>query len=104
MNLHPKQILVWQRVITEIAAKRDYLIYLLLALAGSHARYKYFVSKLDDSTLASYQVSGCGVGDSTADHEIHRIIKHHQKGLQKFQEALCQVTPVITDKVSVARY
>ncbi|KAJ1709870.1 hypothetical protein NYO67_7993 [Aspergillus flavus] len=99
MSLHPKRADVWQRVIPEIAMKREYLMHLLLALAGSHARYEYYTSKLADSTSASFQESDCGVGDSAAGCGLHRIVEHHQEGLQRFQEALCQVSPMTAEEI-----
>ncbi|KAL2871021.1 Zn(II)2Cys6 transcription factor [Aspergillus lucknowensis] len=96
MNLHPKRIVVWQRVIPEIATKREYLMHLLLALAGSHARYEYYVSTRADSASP---FSDCGVGDFAAGRELHRIIAHHQKGLQGFQEALSRITPATAEEV-----
>lgn len=99
MSLHPKRADVWQRVIPEIAMKREYLMHLLLALAGAHARYEYYTSKLADSTSASFQESNCGVGDSAAGCGLHRIVEHHQEGLQGFQEALCQVSPMTAEEI-----
>ncbi|KAL2840181.1 hypothetical protein BJY01DRAFT_218766 [Aspergillus pseudoustus] len=99
MNLHPKRIMVWQRVIPEIARKREYLMHLLLALAGSHARYEYHVSELADSTSASYQGSDCGVGDFSTDRDLHCIVKHHQKGLEGFREALGQISSRTAEEV-----
>ncbi|KAL2850773.1 hypothetical protein BJX68DRAFT_72421 [Aspergillus pseudodeflectus] len=99
MNLHPKRIMVWQRAIPEIARKREYLMHLLLALAGSHARYECYVSELADPTSASYQDSDCVVGDSSTDRDLHCIVTHHQKGLQGFREALGQISSITAEEV-----
>ncbi|KAL5041627.1 hypothetical protein BDW71DRAFT_163907 [Aspergillus fruticulosus] len=99
MSLHPKRIVVWQRVIPEIARKREYLMHLLLALAGLHARYEYYVSELADSISTSYQDSDCGVGDSSTDRDLHRIVEHHQRGLQGFREALGQMSSATAEEV-----
>jgi Fungal specific transcription factor domain len=99
MSLHPARVAMWQRVIPEIATKRKYLMHLLLALAGMHARFEYQASTPIDSNPTDYQNDACFVGNSSADVDLHRMIEHHQQGLEGIQEALCYVSSATAEDV-----
>ncbi|KAJ5196980.1 C6 finger domain protein [Penicillium cf. viridicatum] len=73
MTLHPEKALVWERIITDIASEAEYLMHLLLALAG-----------LDVLTTHS------NISNQTKHNNslIQIVIKHHQKGLKGLQQGI----------------
>lgn len=73
MTLHPEKALVWERIITDIASEAEYLMHLLLALAG-----------LDVLTAHS------NTSDQTKhdDSLIQILIGHHQEGLKGLQQEI----------------
>ncbi|KAF3402547.1 hypothetical protein DPV78_004257 [Talaromyces pinophilus] len=99
MSLHPTRVVMWQRVIPEIATKREYLMHLLLALAGMHAQYEYYTSTVVDSNPTDYRNGAYFDGNSSADVDLYRMIEHHQKGLEGVQEALYHVSSATAEDV-----
>jgi hypothetical protein len=73
MTLHKIKTEVWERVILDLAASNDFLMHLVLALAG-----------LDILTT--------GVSSISLSPRLHSIMEHHQQGLAGLQEALCATT------------
>ncbi|CAI7661510.1 unnamed protein product [Penicillium viridicatum] len=72
MTLHPEKSLVWERIIPDIASDAEYLMHLLLALAGldilrTHSN-DFYQTKHDGSL-------------------IKIVIRHHQEGLKVFKKA-----------------
>lgn len=92
MSLHPKRVVTWHRVIPELATKRDFLMHLLLALAGMHARFEYYASALVDPNTTEDRNGACFVGNPSADVDLYRMIEHHQKGLEGIQDVLCHTS------------
>ncbi|OKL62590.1 hypothetical protein UA08_02372 [Talaromyces atroroseus] len=91
MAVHPERKLSWQRVIPALAAKHEYLMHLLLALAGTHAVFE--AEKAHGSPLVpntdgniSNQI------DAALSRDYHRILEHHQRGLEGFRHALAGMT------------
>ncbi|CRG86145.1 hypothetical protein PISL3812_03148 [Talaromyces islandicus] len=99
MSLHPRRVTMWQRVIPKIATKREYLMHLLLALAGMYARFDYYTSTRVESNPTDYQNNSCFVGNSSADVDLYRMTEHHQKGLEGIQEALCHISSETAEDV-----
>lgn len=76
MSLDPRKILVWERVIPEIAADNPFIMHLLLALAG--------LDILTTQTLERIPVTADAV-------KLQNLVEHHQKGLQGLQEKLTSI-------------
>lgn len=77
LSLHPRKILVWERVITEIASNNPFLMHLLLALAG-----------LDILTSQKPDQRTAMTSDAI---KMQSLVEHHQKGLQGLQEKLTSI-------------
>lgn len=73
MTLHPEKSLVWERIIPDIASDAEYLMHLLLALAG--------LDVLRTHSNAFYQTKHDG-------SLIKIVIRHHQEGLKGLQQEL----------------
>ncbi|KAE8399587.1 hypothetical protein BDV37DRAFT_259961 [Aspergillus pseudonomiae] len=98
MSLHPKRMLIWQQVIPDMAAKQEYLMHLLLALAGAHTLYESDMARTgtlnkDDNQSATPSI------DNSAIHGLHRVIEHHQRGLKGFREALSDMSAATAEYV-----
>ncbi|KAE8365651.1 hypothetical protein BDV27DRAFT_101925 [Aspergillus caelatus] len=98
MSLHPKRMLIWQQVIPDMAAKREYLMHLLLALAGAHALYESDIAKCGRLGMGDNQLTSSCIDNPTI-HDLHRIIEHHQRGLKGFREALSDMTAATAEYV-----
>lgn len=72
MTLHKIKTEVWERVILDLAATNDFLMHLVLALAGADI---LITEKCNPSISWS--------------PSLHSIMEHHQHGLAGLQEALC---------------
>jgi hypothetical protein len=80
MVLQPKRIMVWRRVIPDLAERHRFLMHLLLALGGIHmitARMGQRTSEEDDHL-------------HTVDLRV--VMDHHQRGLQGFREELAKIS------------
>lgn len=77
MTLHKIKTVVWERVILDLAAANDFLMHLVLALAGVD------ILNTGDGRDGNVQPSISWAP------RIHSIMEHHQKGLAGLQEALC---------------
>ncbi|KAJ5637425.1 hypothetical protein N7490_007304 [Penicillium lividum] len=73
LSLDAKKVLVWERVIPDIAAKNTFLMHLVVALAGLDI---LTAVQQDEQTYTVY---------------LRILLEHHQKGLQGFQEKLASV-------------
>ncbi|KAL4876143.1 hypothetical protein BJY04DRAFT_223366 [Aspergillus karnatakaensis] len=81
-SLQPARRRVWQHIVPEMAAQEEYLMHLVLALAGEHALYEA-VSAPPAVPHLSY----------------HRVIEHYQKGLEGFRDALSRATSATAEYV-----
>lgn len=77
LSLNPGKVLVWERVIPDIAGKNAFLMHLLIALAG-----------LD--TLTNQQPNEQMYANSDA-AKLQTLVEHHQMGLQGLQAQLAAV-------------
>ncbi|CAG8283662.1 unnamed protein product [Penicillium salamii] len=74
MSLHPRRVMVWQRIIPELAVKNRYLMHLVLALAGIHM-------------ITNQAKSGStGVSEESDTVDLATVEEHHQSGLEGFRE------------------
>ncbi|EHA23718.1 hypothetical protein ASPNIDRAFT_48549 [Aspergillus niger ATCC 1015] len=88
MALHPERKLIWQRVIPTMAAEQEYLMHLLLALAGTHALCE---ADSPDTNLLNSKFDQT-IPEAECFRDYHRILDHHQKGLEGFRHALSEAT------------
>lgn len=70
MTLHKIKTVVWERVIPDLAAANEFLMHLILALAGAN-------------------ILITGVSSTPWNPSLHLIMEHHQQGLAGLQKALC---------------
>ncbi|OJJ65910.1 hypothetical protein ASPBRDRAFT_211855 [Aspergillus brasiliensis CBS 101740] len=91
MALQSDRKLVWQRVVPTVAAEEEYLMHLLLALAGTHALCE---ADSPETILLNSDPADTlqGHAKTTPLHDYHRILDHHQKGLEGFRQALSEAT------------
>ncbi|KAJ5102922.1 hypothetical protein N7532_003451 [Penicillium argentinense] len=87
LSLNPRKVLVWTRIIPDIAAKNAFLMHLLLALAGLHLLTNHEPANVP-STDPSFDESIHSVPTDLDAIELHSLVEHHQKGLQGLQEKL----------------
>ncbi|KAI3008955.1 transcriptional regulator family: Fungal Specific TF [Aspergillus niger] len=88
MALHPERKLIWQRVIPTLAAEQEYLMHLLLALAGTHALCE---ADSPDTNLLNSKFDQT-IPEAECFRDYHRILDHHQKGLEGLRHALPEAT------------
>ncbi|RAQ41870.1 hypothetical protein AFGD_001326 [Aspergillus flavus] len=81
-----------------MAAEREYLMHLLLALAGAHALYESEIASTGTLSIDHSQLTPSLI-DNPAIHDLHRIIEHHQRGLKGFREALSDMTAATAEYV-----
>lgn len=82
MTLHKIKSVVWERVIPEMAAVNEFLMHLVLALAG--------LDILTSGDASAVKVQGSSSSPMFASvPNLRSIMKHHQQGLAGLQEALC---------------
>ncbi|KAB8226999.1 uncharacterized protein BDW43DRAFT_317239 [Aspergillus alliaceus] len=67
MSFHPKRKLVWQRVIPDLALKEEYLMHLLLALAGAHSMLQTCVQP------GEYEKTDFRHSDKAGPHDFHPV-------------------------------
>lgn len=82
MSLHKIKTVVWERVIPEMAAANEFLMHLVLALAGLD------VLTTGDACVQNTQGSSSASMPASAP-DFESIMEHHQQGLAGLQEALC---------------
>lgn len=95
MALHPQRKLIWQRVIPTLAAEQEYLMHLLLALAGTHALCE---ADSPDTNLLNSKFDQT-IPEAECFRDYHRILDHHQKGLEGFRHALSEATASTADYI-----
>ncbi|KAJ5656880.1 hypothetical protein N7507_008830 [Penicillium longicatenatum] len=74
ISLQPRKMLIWERVIPELASKTPFLMHLLLALAG----LDILTTRRPDHEMP----------DTSDAFKLQHLVEHHQKGLQGLQEEL----------------
>ncbi|KUL83681.1 hypothetical protein ZTR_07498 [Talaromyces verruculosus] len=74
MTLHKIKTEVWERVFLDLATTNDFLMHLVLALAGADI----LITEKSNPSL-SWSPS------------LHSIMEHHQRGLAGLQDALCAI-------------
>lgn len=82
MTLHKIKSVVWEYVIPEMAAANEFLMHLVLALAGLD------ILTLENTRDGNVQSSPYPSMCSNASR-LQSIMEHHQRGLAGLQEALC---------------
>ncbi|PYH41653.1 Zn(II)2Cys6 transcription factor domain-containing protein [Aspergillus saccharolyticus JOP 1030-1] len=99
MSYHPTRQHVWEQLIPDLAAKHEYLMHLLLALAGEHVLYEAHMPKSFTEGEDDRQSSSPAYSQSELELEYQRVIQHHQKGLAGFRQALADMTPETAEYV-----
>ncbi|KAL4736399.1 hypothetical protein BDV11DRAFT_14767 [Aspergillus similis] len=85
MSLVPSRQKVWQTVIPRLAARHEFLMHLLLALAG----LDYFhPDGHPDADLPIGSASRVNHSTSSVEHHLQLVVRHHQCGLQGFRNQL----------------
>lgn len=82
MTLHKMKTVVWERVIPEMAAANEFLMHLVLALAGLD------ILTTGDACVQNTQGPSGASMPANLPH-FQSIVEHHQQGLAGLQEALC---------------
>ena len=93
MSVDRRRILTWQHVIPDLAAKEEFLMHLLLALAGVHfllERSPTGQGNEGDSAVEEQEVDPIRLSD---------IVEHHQKGLQGLRAALVTLSPATAEVI-----
>ncbi|PYI00736.1 hypothetical protein BO78DRAFT_465130 [Aspergillus sclerotiicarbonarius CBS 121057] len=99
MSLDAKRVQAWQRVIPDIATQKDYLMHLLLTLAGEHALYEGYVSNSTTSRADNGHPPLPRISEHGGQLDYHRVIQHHQRGLEGFRQALADISPATAEDV-----
>lgn len=92
MSFNRRRTLIWQQIIPDLAAKEEFLMHLLLALAGVH----FLLERLP---------TGEGNEDSVAEEQemnpisLSNVVEHHQKGLQGLRAALATLSPATAEVI-----
>lgn len=93
MSFDQKRILIWKQVIPDLAAKEEFLMHLLLALAGVHfllERLPTGQGNEEDSVVEEQEMDSISLSD---------IVEHHQKGLQGLRAALATLSPATAEVI-----
>lgn len=85
MTLHNMKMTVWERVIPEMAAANEFLMHLVLALAGLD------ILTTEDACVQNIQ-GPSGTLMPSGVPQFQSIMEHHQRGLAGLQEALCNTS------------
>ncbi|KAJ9207458.1 transcriptional regulator family: Fungal Specific TF [Paecilomyces variotii] len=92
LSLNPRKLVVWERVIPDLASENAFLMHLVLALAGLHILKS---RKSDKHRLTDTHICKSSLNESidprsvaTDTAELPALIEHHQKGLQGLQQIL----------------
>ncbi|PYI20675.1 hypothetical protein BO99DRAFT_381884 [Aspergillus violaceofuscus CBS 115571] len=99
MTLNTTRKYVWEQVIPDMATKKEYLMHLLLALSGEHVLYQAHVAESTVLGIEDSQASLAACSQQELQLEYHRIIQHHQKGLEGFRQALFDISPATAEYV-----
>jgi hypothetical protein len=83
MSLNPKQSMVWQQVIPDLAASHPYLMHLLLALGGIHMITEQARQRRGERDAVDLLV----------------VMDHHQQGLQGFREEVARISNASAEAV-----
>ncbi|OJJ97019.1 hypothetical protein ASPACDRAFT_1874395 [Aspergillus aculeatus ATCC 16872] len=99
MTLSATRRYIWEQVIPDMATKKEYLMHLLLALSGEHVLYQAHMTEstalgIDDSPSS---LAACSQRELQL--EYHRVIQHHQRGLEGFRQALTDMSPATAEEV-----
>ncbi|OOF90095.1 hypothetical protein ASPCADRAFT_179729 [Aspergillus carbonarius ITEM 5010] len=95
MSLEARRSQAWEHIIPDMVLKKEYLMHLVLALAGEHFLYEaHLPGVINDSQSAL--LPG---GTHQTQLEYHRMIQHHQKGLEGFRQALSDISPATAEYV-----
>jgi hypothetical protein len=82
MTLHKIKTVVWERVIPEMAAANEFLMHLVLALAGLDILTSRDICVRNDQGSSKPFIAA-------SVPQLQSIMGHHQQGLAGLQEALC---------------
>ncbi|RAL14298.1 uncharacterized protein BO97DRAFT_404269 [Aspergillus homomorphus CBS 101889] len=93
MSPHAKRKQIWEQVVPDIATKKEYLMHLLLALAGEHLLYEVHMSGSITAGINESQSALPAYDEHELQLEYHRVIQHHQRGLEGFRQALADISP-----------
>ncbi|EEA26718.1 hypothetical protein TMatcc_004997 [Talaromyces marneffei ATCC 18224] len=78
MTLHKIKTVVWERIILDLAGANEFLMHLVLALAGL------------DILITGQHIQAISDDHSISwSPQLHSIMEHHQQGLSGLQKALC---------------
>ncbi|KAE8152394.1 hypothetical protein BDV25DRAFT_128066 [Aspergillus avenaceus] len=99
MTPHAKRRPIWEQVIPDLASKKEYLMHLLLALAGEHVLYQIHMSGSHSEDIDDTQSSLPSYSQRELQLEYHRVIQHHQRGLEGFRQALTDISPATAEYV-----
>lgn len=102
MSLNAQRKLDWQRVIPDLAEKEEYLMHLLLALAGVHLTIeeRLCIKRGNDEYMEGKERNDDGeYSEKAGSVDLFYIIEHHQKGLQGFREALSTMSAATAESV-----
>lgn len=93
MSFSPGKTHAWRTTIPKVAAENEYIMHLLLALAGldmlcEDSRKYQPGSDMSDSHVPSGPRQNDGNDTENNDRYLHTVIEHHQKGIQGFMGEL----------------
>ncbi|KAJ5689648.1 C6 finger domain protein [Penicillium macrosclerotiorum] len=91
MSLQPSKTLIWERVIPEMAASNEFLMHLVLALAGLELLTAENPDEIRAKEPFGYfpKPNGTPGEDITLySSRLHIVLEHHQQGLKGLQEEL----------------
>jgi hypothetical protein len=106
MSLNPERGIVWQRVIPELASKNEFLMHLMLSLAGVHMLSESQSRNHTDIISDADSNADAGANDLETPTliDLNIVIEHHQKGLRMFQEVLSTVSAATAEAVSCGSF
>ncbi|KAJ9230166.1 hypothetical protein C8Q69DRAFT_462722 [Paecilomyces variotii] len=97
LSLNPRKLVVWERVIPDLASENAFLMHLVLALAGLHIlksrksdKHRFTDTHICTSSL-NESIDPRSVATDTA--ELPALIEHHQKGLQGCRQTSNTLAP-----------
>lgn len=101
MSLNVQRKLVWQHVIPDLAEKEEYLMHLLLALAGVHLTIEERLcnKRGNDENIEGNENEDGDYFGKAGSVDLFYIIEHHQKGLQGFREALLTMSAATAESI-----
>lgn len=87
MTLHSGKSLVWERIFPDVAASKEFIMHLLLALAG----LDILTADHPSDGQVHWENSTTSIGSHIKNPELNKletVIQHHQRGLEGLQEEL----------------